>query len=119
MSEATAEMGITEYNLLVIEKFIGAKQRKTITAVNATKDDREYVNKLLKNPEVNIKQADLRDNMCIIEPDEECGWRVILRSAKLEREYQAWQEEVRIKVELKDKRNKEKDEQRRTKVQRC
>lgn len=108
MSGATTEMKITEYDPLIIEKFVDSKQPIFITVTNATKDDIEYINKLLKNPN-NIKQADLRDNMCLIKPDKDRGWCVILRSAKLEREYQDWQEEVRKKVEAKDKRNKERE----------
>lgn len=62
---------------------------------NPSKDDIEYARRISSDID-NIEQSDLRDGMQIIEISEE-GTHTILRSAKLEREYQAWQEEVRRK----------------------
>ena len=94
MPEATTGIKITKYDPAIMKKFVGSKQPIYITIANATKDDTEYANKLLKNPD-NIKQADLRDNMCIIQPNKERGWRDVLRSAKREREYQEGQEKIK------------------------
>lgn len=84
------------------------KGARFIRIKNPTESDSEYGSILLQNPN-NIKQSDLRDNMSLFECDEKGIWHEILRSAKLEREYQEWQEEVRKKVEAKDKRNKERE----------
>ena len=81
---------------------------KIISISTPTKEDIDYARKLLQNPE-NIKQSDLRDNMVVREYNEKGEIVDTLRSAKLEREYQEWQEEVRKKVEAKDKRNKERE----------
>ena len=79
---------------IMLKEITETKGVRFIRIKNPTESDNKYSFILLQNPN-NIKQSDLRDNMSLFECDEKGIWHEILRSAKLEREYQAWQEETR------------------------